>query len=198
MFNPDALGALYLTVLRFGVIGAGTVSIICGYRLFLAGGFGQVLAKSQSEVGARLSGMQLTLKSAAPGTCFAFFGAFIIVAMMVSSPPAFNRSVTTAPLPSGGTRMTEAVNMRGQGTELAELVEQAKLAEKAGDKNTAIKDYEAALRLIGEPLNNLAYLYHGAGRDKEALPLAQLATQFRPAEPEFLDTLSKVRGNEKK
>ena len=65
MLNPDTLGALYLTVFRLAVITAGTISIFCGYRLFVVGAFGHSSSKSQTEVGARFSGMQLTLKSAA-------------------------------------------------------------------------------------------------------------------------------------
>lgn len=198
MLNPDTIGALYLTVFRLAVIAAGTVSIFCGYRLFLAGAFGQGSGKARTEVGARLNDMQLTLKSAAPGTCFAFFGAFIIAAMMLSAPPQFTRSRTTAVVPDGETKETEMVRMRGQESGLAELVEEAKRAEKAGDKTKAIKGYESALRLVAEPLNNLAFLYHNAGRDSEALPLAQLAIQFAPNEPEFVDTLNKVRGSGKK
>jgi hypothetical protein len=198
MLNPDTLGALYLTIFRLAVISAGTASIFCGYRLFLAGAFGQGSGKSQTEIGARLSGMQLTLKSAAPGTCFAFFGAFIIAAMMLSAPPQFSRSHTAAALPGGETKETEVVTMRGQAGGLVELVEEAKRAEKMGDKKRAIKGYEAALRLVAEPLNNLAFLYHDGGHDSEALPLAQLATKLAPNEIEFVDTLNKVRGSDKK
>ena len=103
-----------------------------------------------------------------------------------------SRSRTSAALSGGETRVTEDVRMRGQASGLAELVEEAKLAEKVGDKRRAIKGYESALRLVAEPLNNLAFLYHDAGRDNEALPLAQLATQFAPTETEFADTLNKV------
>ena len=198
MLDSDVLGALYLIIFRLAVVAAGIVSIFCGYRLFLAGVFGQVSAKSQTQVEARFSGVQLTLKSAAPGTCFAFFGVIIIATMMFSAPPQFNRSHITTSLPSGETTETQVVGMRGYDRALPEFVEDAKRAEKMGDKKKAIKDYELALRLVAEPLNNLAFLYHDAGRDNEALPLAKLATQFAPTESEFADTLNKIPLSEKK
>jgi len=41
--------------------------------------------------------------------------------------------------------------MRGQATNIAELVEQAKWSEKQGNKPKAVETYESALRLIAEP-----------------------------------------------
>lgn len=193
MLNPDMLGVLYLTIFRLAVIAAGTVSIFYGYRLFLAGVFGQSSGKSPTEVSARLGSAQMSLKSAAPGTCFAGFGAFIIVAMMLSAPPQFTRTSTTTTSPGGQSKETDIVTMRGQGNGLSELIEEAKRAEKSGDKIAAMKGYESALRIVAEPLNNLAFLYHDAGRNKEALPLAQLAAQFAPGEAEFVDTLNRIQ-----
>jgi len=88
--------------------------------------------------------------------------------------------------------------MRGEAVGIERLVEQAKLDEKQGNKNRAIERYESALRLIAEPLNNLAWLYHDAGRDKEAVALATLATQFAPNSTEFADTLRKARARERR
>ena len=88
--------------------------------------------------------------------------------------------------------------MRGQATNMVELVEQAKWQEQQGQKQKAIAMYESALRLIADPLNNLAWLYHQAGHDKEALPLAQLATQFAPTVITFTDTLNTIHGNDRK
>jgi tetratricopeptide (TPR) repeat protein len=95
-------------------------------------------------------------------------------------------------------RIEEESKMRGEAANILELVQQAKWHEKQGNKRKAIETYESALRLIAEPLNNLAWLYHEAGRDKEALPLAQLATQLVPNVGEFMDTLDKIRGHDRK
>jgi hypothetical protein len=198
MLTPEIFGALYITLVRLAGISAGIVSIICGYRLFVAGAVAVGAGKAQTEVGARVSGLQMTLKSAAPGTCFAFFGAFIIAVLVLRSPPDFSRTQTITTSAEGDTKETQSMRMRGRGGDLAELVEAAKRAEKAQDHAAAIQGYESALRLVAEPLNNLAFLYHQAKRDQEALPLAQLATQFSPHEPQFRDTLNSVRGSSRK
>jgi hypothetical protein len=198
MLNSDTLGAVYLIVFRVAIIAAGTVSIFCGYRLFLSGVFGGGTGLPPSDVEARFKGMRLTLKSAAPGTCFAFFGVVVITVMMLSAPPQFSRSHVSVTGPNGETKETENIKMRGQGDELADLVEKAKQAEKMGNTGNAIKGYETALRLVAEPLNNLAFLYHNSGRNTEALQLARLATQFAPNENEFADTLNRIQNGQKK
>jgi len=48
-------------------------------------------------------------------------------------------------------RVQEESKMRGQATNIAELVEQAKWSEKQGNKPKAVETYESALRLIAEP-----------------------------------------------
>lgn len=196
MLISDTLGILYLIVVKLGVIAAGIVSILCGYRLFLVGAFGQAPGQSHTDVGARLGVMQVSLKSAAPGTCFALFGAFIIMVMVFSAPPEVHQTHTKATFPVGGTKETLDETMRGSVSTFDVQVQKAMGAEKAGDKQSAIRNYESALRLVAEPLNNLAVLYHHAGRTAEALSLAQLATQFAPNEPEFLKTLKEIRGSE--
>src|SRR5262245_42489143 len=94
MVNADIWGAVYLTIVRAGVLAAGIVSIVCGYRLFLAGVFHVHPLSAPTEVSARFSGAQFTLKAAAPGTCFAFFGALVIIAMILSTPPRFELNRT--------------------------------------------------------------------------------------------------------
>jgi tetratricopeptide (TPR) repeat protein len=101
-------------------------------------------------------------------------------------------------MPEGEMQVKEESKMRGPTTGLVELIEQAKWYEKQGNMPRAIKAYESALQLIAEPLNNLAWLYHTAGRDKDALSLAQLATQFAPNIEEFTDTLSAIQGPARK
>lgn len=151
-----------------------------------------------TEVTGRFSGAEFKLKSAAPGTCFALFGAILIVAMIISSPPEFGRSRTTTVASTGEAMVAEELKMRGQTIRMAEIVEQAKQEEKTGNKDKAIELYARFLRMIAEPMNNLAWLYHEAGRDKEALPLAQLAIQIAPNEPKFDDTLKRIREHDRK
>jgi tetratricopeptide (TPR) repeat protein len=192
MLNPDVLGIFYLIIFRVSVVVAGVVSIVCGYRLFVAGVFGLPPGTPPTEISGRFSGAEFSLKSLAPGTCFALFGAIVIGAMMVSTPPEFGRSRVASILPDGEIRVAEESKMRGPALNMAELVQQAKGHEQQGNTRKAIEVYESALRLIAEPLNNLAWLYLKAGRDKEALLLSQLATQFAPNVGEFTDTLDTI------
>jgi len=198
MLPPETLGAIYLTIFRVSIVVAGIISIVCGYRLFLTGVFRLPTGASPTEFGGRFGNVELTLKSSAPGTCFALFGAIVIGVMIVSAPPEFGRSRSAAVSPSGELKVTEDVKMRGEGIGIRELVDQAKQEEKRGNTQKAMEVYEKALRVIAEPLNNLAWLYHEAGRDKEAIVLAQLATQFAPAEAEFAGTLNDIRARDRK
>lgn len=198
MLHPETLGAVYLTIFRVSIVVAGIISIVCGYRLFLAGVFRLPSGASPTEIAGRFGGVELTLKSSAPGTCFALFGVIVIGIMIVSAPPEFGRSRSASVSPSGELKVTEELKMRGEAIGIGELVDQAKQEEKQGNKKKAMEVYEKALRVIAEPLNNLAWLYHEAARDKEAVLLAQLATQFAPAEAEFADTLNRIRARDRK
>jgi len=101
MLNPDALGAFYPIIFRVSVVVAGVISIVCGYRLFLAGVFRLPPGAPPTEVSGRFGGAEFTLKSLAPGTCFALFGAIVIGAMMVSTPPEVGRSRMASVSPGG-------------------------------------------------------------------------------------------------
>lgn len=68
---------------RIAVIVAGMVSIFLGYRLFVRG----VMPQETTEAGVEVQHVKLTLKNAAPGTCFAFFGVVIIAVMIVKGTP---------------------------------------------------------------------------------------------------------------
>jgi len=193
MLNPDQYGVLYLIVFRVGIIAAGVISIICGYRLLLAGVFHLHPNTPPTEISGRFGGAEFTFKSVSPGTCFALFGAILIIAMISSAPPEFERSQIISVSSGGKTTVADALKMRGEIVGMAEIVEQAKREDKVGNKYKAMQAYARALRLVAEPLNNLAWLYHEAGRDTEALPLSQLAIQFAPNESAFADTLKKVR-----
>jgi hypothetical protein len=69
---------IYAGLFRLAIVTAGVIIIVLGYRLFAAGVFNE----RGAEVSASAGGVQFTLKNAAPGTCFALFGAGIIVFML--------------------------------------------------------------------------------------------------------------------
>ena len=83
---------LYLLSFRLAVVAAGVVSIVLGYRLFIHGSRVVSPGKSGEEIDVKVGGAQFTLKSVAPGTCFALFGAGLIVAMLLKAPPEVTKS----------------------------------------------------------------------------------------------------------
>lgn len=76
----------YLILFRLSIISAGVISIILGYRLFCKGVWPEI-GRGGTSVDAKIVGYHFTLKNAAPGTCFAFFGVLIISIMFVSGSP---------------------------------------------------------------------------------------------------------------
>ena len=85
---------LYLLLFRMAVVGAGVISIVLGYRLFIHGS--QILSSGEGdgEIGVKVGVAQFSLKKVAPGTCFALFGAGLIVAMLIKAPPEVTVSDT--------------------------------------------------------------------------------------------------------
>ena len=81
----DALTALilYSLVYRCLIITAGVISISLGYRLFV---LGLSASGKGTSIEGRGKGMNLSVKNAAPGTCFAVFGCVIIVVMLFRGP----------------------------------------------------------------------------------------------------------------
>ncbi|MFC1573300.1 hypothetical protein ACFL6M_06845 [Candidatus Eisenbacteria bacterium] len=80
---------VYLGMWRLGLIAAGITSLILGYRLFcIAGTPGHRAAGGSTEAEASVLAFKLSLKGAAPGTCFASFGAVILCAALVTGSPS--------------------------------------------------------------------------------------------------------------
>ena len=115
--------------------------------------------------------------------------------MIVSAPPGFVRSDELSRTTDGATTRKATIAFRGNEPVLADLVAEAKNLERNGDTDGAIRLYQRALRTVAEPLNNLAWLYHQAERNEEALPMATLANQMVPDDPTFADTLADITSN---
>ena len=77
----------YASLFRLAVIAAGTIAIYLGYKLFLRGACADNTGGGGTEAQARGGGFELTLKNAAPGSVFAFFGAIVIAVMLVQGSP---------------------------------------------------------------------------------------------------------------
>jgi len=96
---------IYAALYRLGVIAAGVVCVVLGYRLFLKGVSG---GSDGTSAEASVGNFELSISNAAPGTCFALFGAALIVAMVVEAPPSFSSST--------GQGNARTVQIKGAGT----------------------------------------------------------------------------------
>ena len=147
------------------------------------------------------------VKSAAPGTCFALFGAGLVVAMLVTGNPELAlRSAERATRPDGGAHETVQVTQlkggpgdSGSAAAFGALVEFGASREQAGDRAGAIAAYAQALSkgdvplsAAALPLHRVAALYHAEGRHEEALPLARLAVSLTGDDPDLLHLLARI------
>lgn len=172
------------------MIGAGVVSIVLGYRLFLKGADGIGSGDGGGTSAAARSGnFSLSIKNAAPGTCFALFGAALIVAMVVQAAP----SLSVQP----GSDGTRAVQMKGDGA--AAAWNRAKSLARTGDVGAAMTAYgalaarpDARAHDIARVAAGMAEIYLTQDRKLEALAMARLSVQIDGGEPQFLLILAKA------
>ncbi|MCW5205025.1 hypothetical protein VU02_03775 [Desulfobulbus sp. N2] len=80
---------IYAAISRLAVIGAGFGCVVMGYRLFVLG----VMPQSGSDIDAKGGQIRLTIKNAAPGTCFALVGLAMILAMLAQGNPERKRTI---------------------------------------------------------------------------------------------------------
>ena len=74
---------IYATLFRLAIIGAGVFAIVLGYKLFVRG----VMPEGRTEGELDAGQIRLTVKNAAPGTCFALFGAAMVSVMVIQGNP---------------------------------------------------------------------------------------------------------------
>lgn len=107
---------VYLVFFRLAIIAAGVISIILGYRLFIKG----VWPKNGNRVGesvkAKFPGSSITLKNAAPGTCFALFGLLIISFMFVRGGPELTLKAV-----GGAGQIEQKINENNQSADYIEV-----------------------------------------------------------------------------
>lgn len=150
---------IYAAVIKIALIGSGTVAIVLGFRLFIAG----IGTGDGGDVIADAKALTLRLVKAAPGTCFAVFGAAIIASVAWNAAPVieFGKPV------SGGTPPVAVIR---------------------GDERMSIKDYAQALSNEALTLGAAAPLLAGlaeafideGSRDAAAKAYAQLALTVDP------------------
>ncbi len=179
---------LYAGIYRLAVIGAGVVSIVLGYRLFLHGA-GAAAGGQGTAASAKSGTFSLSIRNAAPGTCFALFGAGLIVAMVVEDPP-----LLTARSEAGGARYVQI-----KGANAASEWHKAKSLAQSGDAGAAMTAYgalaakpDAVAHDVARVAAGMAGIYLEQTRTLEALAMARLAVQVDGREPEFLRILAKA------
>lgn len=103
---------IYAAVFRLAVVGAAVVTIILGYTLFVRG----VMPRQSTDAGAEAGGVKLSVRNAAPGTCFALLGAAILAAMLAHGNPMLEmqRVQNTEPQ-DDGPYVVGALRIRGVG-----------------------------------------------------------------------------------
>jgi hypothetical protein len=180
---------VYLTVFRLAIVAAGITSIFLGYKLFVRGVFpgDGTSTKDGQSVAAEFAGAKFTLRNAAPGTCFALFGAIVIMVMFLTGGPQGTFEVPEA----GGAKTI----LRGDdNTRIHALVQRALEQLKRGESNQANLSAYEGLQLLAPQLNDYAWVL--LKTDPEALLaglLAESAVDINPHDPNFLHTLSEVQ-----
>lgn len=196
---------LYAAVFRLAVIAVGVVAIVLGYLLFVRG----AVARGKTDAGLEFAEFKLSLKSAAPGTCFAAFGAVIIVVMLMDGNPEL--VLEEARGAAAGATTGAALRMKGDGGAdadalaalsdgLAGHLTAAAQAHRDGDTTLAMGVYSRVLSspeltkaetaLALEPMARIALM---RGDKDQAEILARLAVLFSGGAPETLDALARAQ-----
>jgi hypothetical protein len=184
----------------------GALSIYLGYRLFLAAydhdrrrerARQKEGAATGTEADVQLGTMKLTLRNAAPGTCFALFGAALVVTMVTNGRPSFRlRQMATG---------EKRILMRGaddspgrRASYFKEELETAARHRREGRPDQALGSYmralsdpEMPLADAAKPLNEMAWILHKQ-EAPEALPLAAVAVALDFRKEEAIDTLARI------
>ena len=171
---------LYVTVYRLSVLAIGALSIYLGFRLFSRPPGQAGFAEIASSAGVQAGEFKLRVTNFLPGIYFALFGTVLIGIMLWQGPP----QMTTQEVQEKtdiGSRSTSTLEMRdGTAADSA-----GKSPRTAQDEAIAVDQEWAKLDKPGmisaeaaEPLSNIARLWQGEGRIKEALVMAKLAARY--------------------
>jgi len=196
------VSVVYLLVFRLSIVTAGIVSIVIGYRLFCRGVAGASEANRASSIDSSVAGMKFSVQNAAPGTLFALFGAVLISVMLVQSSPSvdWESRKPEQPQTSSSNQTPEKFQVRGDNQDSISLGGLTKMGQELQDRGKmaeAERYYQQAVMMIAEPINDLASIYVGSGRAKEALGLATVAVQLNPNETRFSKTLAQAQKAQK-
>jgi tetratricopeptide (TPR) repeat protein len=162
-----------------------------GYRLFVHG----VMPKEGSEIDTEAGQIRLSIKNAAPGTCFAALGVLMIVAMAVQGNP--EKKIEEVPTKGGSSRK---VTWRSGGEDVSPAMARGRRLEQAGQLNEAILAYAEPLKngdlpldAATQPLRAIAAVYFKQHRLEEAIAYALLAYQVDPDDADGLALIARIQ-----
>ncbi len=208
---------IYATLFRLAVIASATISIILGYLLFIKA---KVASSRQgTDIEGQFGGYSLTLRSAAPGTCFALFGSAILVTMLSQgNPQLVIEELQTMSQVTADTKTVDAktgqvmsvskkTTMKGSGDEsydpsleFQKQYDEAMQHLKGGNETAAmtalgksLSRQDVSLGLAAMAVNRLAEMYQNQNRDDEALSLARLAVTVDRNNVEYIATLATIQ-----
>jgi len=181
---------IYLIFLRSLIILTGAMCIFLGYRLFHTNIQSSDASENNTSLDASFGKNKLSLKNAAPGTCFAAFGAFLIITMLFASPP----EMTFEQMNTSQERTVKTSgSIRGQQTIcLYDITQKGVDYEKNNDIQNAKKVYKEAVDIISNPINLLAWQYYKQNELDKALSAADIAVRISPDNANCIDTLAKI------
>lgn len=181
---------IYTIIYRLSVLAAGFGCVVMGYKLFVMG----VMPKEGSTVDANAGNVKLSLKNAAPGTCFAALGVFLMVSMVIQGNP--EQKIEEVPTPHGTQRTR---TYRSDGQDMGKILAQGKTLELEGKPTEAIMVYteplkngDLPLKLAIAPLRAIASVYQKQDCLREALVYALLAHQVDPKNADGLALIARI------
>jgi hypothetical protein len=167
---------VYATIFRLAVVATGSLFMYFGYRLFIHG----VLSGQGAEIGGEAGQIKLSLKNAAPGTCFSLFGMILIGLMVWHGSPEMTVSMTS----NDGSGLT--VKFRGSKIAdqekafdlVSELQSNISPEIQIKDFASTLTDKDKTLFQASGSLKGLAVAYYRDRRFDEAISMARLVYQY--------------------
>jgi tetratricopeptide (TPR) repeat protein len=200
--SEPAAFLVYAGLFRLAIVAVGALSIWLGYRLFCTMTSGPA-ATGGTDAEAKVGDVHLSLRGAAPGTCFAVFGAVIVSIMLAKGMPEFNqregtgtdggeRSIVLKGTPAGDGVAAPSSAFTQSLARADALLRDGNNAEAAAAYARALTNPHIPLGEAARAFNQLAWLQHLAGKHDAAVALARVAVGLDPGNADYLDTLARA------
>jgi tetratricopeptide (TPR) repeat protein len=153
------------------------------------------MPKKGSEIDAKAGEIRLSLKNAAPGTCFAAFGVFMIVVMLIQGNPE-KKVIKTQTKEV----ISQEVTWRSDDEIILTAMTRGRKLEQAGEFKEAIKAYvdplkngDLSLKEVVGLLRAISTVYLKQNRQDEAYAYASFAYQVDPSNAEGLVLIARIQ-----